>query len=200
MSWRDQAPPVDDGPAYVVLNFGSNEPGRNWPLDNYFDLARRILDTGKRVVFVGCDNEKRVKPLLQRDLAHSGVVDLIGETSLPELMDTLNHAALVVTNETGPGHLALILGTPTVMIYGGGHASSFMPYPDNYRRPGVRFVNHEMPCYHCLWICDKRESEDQAFPCIAAIGVDEVWDEVEMCLTKTKAVEPVEPAVPRGTG
>jgi len=193
MPWRDQAPPVGEGAPYAVLNFGSNEPGRNWPLENYFDLARRLLDSGKRVVFVGGNNEKRVKPLLQRDLDHPGVVDLIGETSLPELMDTLNHAALVVTNETGPGHLALILGTPTVMIYGGGHASSFMPYPESHRRPGARFVNHEMPCYHCLWICDKREAEDQAFPCVAAVGVDAVWDEIGVCLAEAEGARPAAP-------
>jgi ADP-heptose:LPS heptosyltransferase len=141
-----------------------------------------------RVVFVGGRNEVRAKACLQEDLAHPGVIDLIGTTTLPELLDTLKHAALVVTNETGPGHLALSLGAPTVMIYGGGHASSFMPYPEAYRSPKTRFVNHWMACYHCLWICDKRVSDRDAFPCVASVTVDDVWTEVASCVDMTGGV------------
>jgi len=58
-----------------------------------------------------------------------GVVDLMGKTSLPQLLDVINHAALVVSNDTGPAHLSIALGTPTLVIVGGGHFGCFVPYP-----------------------------------------------------------------------
>jgi len=51
--WRDWDPPLDPGGAYAVLNPGSNEPSRRWPMAGYSGLARRLLDRGLRVVIVG---------------------------------------------------------------------------------------------------------------------------------------------------
>ena len=51
--------------------------------------------------------------------------DLTGRTKVPQLLDLLNHAALVVTNDTGPAHLSIGLDTPTVVIVGGGHFGCF---------------------------------------------------------------------------
>lgn len=173
LSWPDRSPPLPPEGAYVVLNFGSNEPGRNWPLGNYLELAGRFIAEGLRAVFVGGPNERAAKERV--GALPGGAIDLIGATSMAELLDLLKHAALVVTNETGPGHLALILGAPTVMIYGGGHAGSFMPYPERWQPAQARFVNAAMSCYHCLWLCDKRASDRDPFPCVAAVPVAEVW-------------------------
>lgn len=172
--WRDQAPALPGGGPYVVMNFGSNEPGRRWPFDNFLALARRCLDAGLRVVFVGAGQEEFAKPRIA-ELDHPGVVDTIGGLKLAQLVDVLKHAACVVTNDTGPGHLALGVGTPTVLIAGGGHFGSFVPYPEAVRPKGAVFLNRDMDCYHCLWRCPKRASNRDAFPCVAEVTVDEAW-------------------------
>lgn len=176
--WRDQAPPVAGGAPYVVMNFGSNEPGRRWPFDHFLAVARRCLDAGLRVVFVGAGQEAFAKPRIAA-LDHPDAVDTIGALKLGELVDVLKHAACVVTNDTGPGHLALGLGTPTVLIAGGGHFGSFVPYPEEIRPPRAEFLNVPMECYHCLWVCPKRASRADAFPCVAAVTPDQVWAAVE---------------------
>jgi len=176
--WREQPAklPESDAP-YVVMNFGSNEPGRRWPFDKFLGVARHCLEAGLRVVFVGAGQEAFAKPRIA-ELDHPGAIDTIGALKLGELVDVLKHAACVLTNDTGPGHLALGIGTPTVLIAGGGHYGCFVPYPEHIRPAKAVFLNHEMACYHCLWVCDKRASRQDAFPCVAEVTVAQAWDAV----------------------
>jgi ADP-heptose:LPS heptosyltransferase len=179
--WRDQAPNLPDGAPYVVMNFGSNEPGRRWPFDQFLTVARRCLDKGLRVVFVGAAQEAFAKPQIA-DLNDPNAIDTIGSLKLGELVDVLKHAACVVTNDTGPGHLALGVGAPTVLIAGGGHFGCFVPYPAEIQPPRTVFLSQEMECYHCLWRCPKRASDQDAFPCVAGVSPDRVWQAVEQVL------------------
>lgn len=175
--WREQAPKLPEGAPYVVMNFGSNEPGRRWPFDQFLEVSRRCLEAGLRVVFVGAGQEAFAKPAIAA-LNHPNAIDTIESLKLGELVDVLKHAACVVSNDTGPGHLALGIGTPTVLIAGGGHFGSFVPYPEQIRPPKAVFLNQEMECYHCLWVCPKRATRQDAFPCVAEVSVDRVWEAV----------------------
>lgn len=182
ISWRDDLPPTDllpPGDAYAVLNPGSNEYGRRWPLAKYLTLAARLRGHGLRVVWVGGVGEN---PGAVAEM--DGVINLMGRTSVPQLLDIINHAALVVSNDTGPAHLSIALGTPTVVIVGGGHFGCFVPYPDAVRPDNARFVYQEMDCYHCFWNCPKRTVETDAFPCVEAVDVEQVWAEAELLLDK----------------
>jgi len=180
LPWRDRPPALahDGGAPYVVLNFGSNEPGRRWPFAQFLAVARHCLQRGWRVVFVGAAQEAFARPQIAA-LNHPGAIDTIGTLSLPELIDLMKHAAAVVSNDTGPGHLALGVGAPTVLLAGGGHFGSFVPYPEAVRPPRTRFLSVTMDCYHCLWRCPKRTGPDEAFPCVAAIAVTAVTDALD---------------------
>lgn len=172
--WRDQALPRLKGTRYVVLNPGSNEFGRRWPFESYLDIAEKLLAADLHVVIVGGPGE-RAGDLRARFGEDKRVIDLIGKTTVPELLDVLKHAALVISNDTGPAHLSIALETPTVVIVGGGHFGSFVPYPEEVRPDYVRFAFEEMPCYHCFWRCPKRASNTEAFPCVSAVEVEAVW-------------------------
>lgn len=174
LPWPLRDSPIPDGKPYVVLNFGSNEPGRRWPLDKFLEIARRCLDLGLRVVFVGGRQEDFAKPHIA-ELDHPDVIDTVGQYPLPVLVDILRAAALVVTNDTGPAHLAFGVGAPVIEIVGGGNYGAFVPYPEEIRPTAAAFINKPMACYHCLWHCPKRTSSHAPFPCIAEIEVDEVW-------------------------
>ncbi len=188
IAWRDQAPPIGDGTPYVVLNPGSNEPGRRWPLAGYVSVAKALLERGLRVVFVGRAEERPDQGDTEEAIRDIGgkesVIDLTGKTDLAELLDLMKHATLVVSNDTGPAHLSIALGRPTVVIVGGGHFGGFVPYPKEVTPDNARFVYQEMECYHCFWRCHKRADKHQFFPCIGAIGEDQVWRECEALLGK----------------
>ncbi|MEE8352335.1 MAG: glycosyltransferase family 9 protein [Rhodospirillales bacterium] len=185
IQWRDRRPPVEDGAPYVVMNTGSNEPGRRWPLSGFAGLARRFLDDGYRVVFSGQAGERTDDGAVETLTSEDGIIDLTDKTSLPELLDLINHAALVVSNDTGPAHLSIALGTPTVVIVGGGHFGSFVPYPESVAPDTARFVFQKMECYHCFWRCHRRANKFQLFPCIGAINEDRVWSACEDLMGRT---------------
>lgn len=181
ISWRDTLPLKDlipPGVSYAVLNPGSNEYGRRWPLAKYQKLAASLVERGLHVVFVGGGGER---PGVI-DTGDGRIIDLIGKTNLQQLLDLMNHAQLVVSNDTGPAHLSIALGTPTLVVVGGGHFGCFVPYPENVRPDHARFVYHKMDCYHCFWNCPKRASKFDVFPCVEAVSIEQVCDEVETLL------------------
>lgn len=185
IAWPDRASPLFSGPPYVVMNFGSNEPGRRWPFAGYLAVARKLLDRGYRVVFTGSGaGERAMVAGLRSELNRPGVVNLIGVTRLRELMDVMKSAAAVLSNDTGPAHLAIALGAPTVVVTGGGHFGSFVPYPPEATPPNARFVFQEMDCYHCFWRCPKRADKEQVFPCVAAVGEEQIWNALAALLAK----------------
>lgn len=159
---------------YAVVNIGGNEPGRRWPAESFLALARDLAERGVRVVVVGGAQDRVLKPKMA-ELATVGLVeDRIGATTVTELADLLAGAALVVSSDTGPAHLALGLGAPTIVLLGGGHFGSFVPYPEGLAPANARFLWVTMPCYHCFWTCIQPHQPGSSFPCVAAIPAAEV--------------------------
>jgi len=177
LSWRAQPSPLPPGAPYVVMNFGSNEPGRRWPLDKFVELAGLCRKRGWRVVFVGGKLEAFAVSRLD-GLADPGIVNAVGLWSLPQVVDVMAGAVCVVTNDTGPGHLALGARAATVMIAGGGHWGCFVPYPESICPNNAAFVTYPLDCFHCLWRCPKRNSDQDPFPCVRDVSVDLVWEKL----------------------
>jgi ADP-heptose:LPS heptosyltransferase len=181
LPWRENMPAVTQ--PYAIINFGANEPGRRWPFENFLAVATEIKKRGLAVVFVCGPAEAAYK----NRLGGQGFVDLIGATTLDELLDLLRHAALVVTSETGPAHLAIGLGAPTVTILGGGQFGGWMPFPPEAAPPQQRVVYRRMPCYGCLWNCTQPHRRGEAFPCVAAVETGEVINAARELLRETVA-------------
>jgi len=182
LEWQNPDPVEIDGP-YAILNPGSNEYGRRWPLNDYFRLAKVLLKLGLKVVFVGKAQERAPDEGFSEIVKQPGVIDMTGKTGLEGLMDLLSQARLVVSNDTGPAHLSIALGAPTVVIVGGGHFGSFVPYPEVAGVDHARFVYQEMNCYHCFWRCPKRNSKFDVFPCVSAVTLKSVSDACQSLLT-----------------
>ena len=176
LTWRDTASNLPTDRPYVVLNPGSNEAGRCWPQENYIELANRFAANGLYVVFVGKAKEKATSIVVPSESSDKYIINLTGKTSLPELFDLMNHATLVVSNDTGPAHVAVGLGAPTVVVVGGGHFGCFVPYPEGMLTAKTRFIHQRMDCYHCFWRCHKRDDPNAAFPCVAILTMDQVWN------------------------
>lgn len=174
LHWRDDEPLLEAGAPYIVLNPGSNELGRRWPVTSYADLAATFLGRGYRVAVVGKSEEQAWERAFDAMAGDPSFFDLTGRTKVPQLLDLLNHAALVVTNDTGPAHLSIGLDTPTVVIVGGGHFGCFVPYPPEVAPDNARFVYHKMDCYHCFWLCHKRTGKSDPFPCVAEVTTAQV--------------------------
>ena len=117
------------GPArYAVIIPGSAQTSKCWPAERFAALANRLTaEHGLAVVATGSRFESPVIEKIRR-LSTRPVVNLASQTSLPELVEVLRGARLVVSNDTGPGHIAAALGRPLVMLFSWSNPLRVGPY------------------------------------------------------------------------
>jgi lipopolysaccharide heptosyltransferase III len=116
---------------YAALNPGARKHDHRWPAGGFAAFARRLEQAHgvRSVVFWGPGEG----PLAQRVVAESnGSAELAPPTDLDQLAAAFRAAALVVTNDTGPMHLAVACGAPVVGVFF--HAEGL-----RWAHPGPRF-------------------------------------------------------------
>lgn len=113
---------------YAVFVPGSAHEDKCWPVERFAELADKVAAKfGFSIVATGVQSEAHVVERLS-SLAKVPVVNLAGQTSLGELMVLLKEARLVVSNDTGPGHIAAAMGVPLVLIFGRSNPIRVGPY------------------------------------------------------------------------
>lgn len=100
----------------VVLQPGATDARRRWAVERFAEVGRRLADQGARIAINGGPDEVALCAALAEQL-HGPVFDLSGRLPLGALAALLRRARLVISNDTGPLHLAQAVGTPTVGIY-----------------------------------------------------------------------------------
>ena len=137
----------DDSPRgtpLLVVHVGASAPSRRWPPERFGQAAAEIARaTGARAVFTGSADEV---PLVEsaRAAMRRPSRSLAGRLSLGELGALVARARLVLTNNSGPAHLAAALGTPVVDLY-----ALTNPQHTPWQVPS-RVLNHDVPCRNCL--------------------------------------------------
>ncbi len=118
--------------AYVAINpcaVAKNRNWRNWTIDGYVAVAQHILDRhGLGVVLTG--GRSPIEQTFAAAIAGrcSGVTNLVGETSIAELIAVLSRARLVISPDTGPAHIASALNRPVVGLYAATNPFRAGPY------------------------------------------------------------------------
>jgi ADP-heptose:LPS heptosyltransferase len=104
-----------DGP-FAVLHPGASDPRRRWPASRFSAVGDRLVAAGACVVVTGTGNERSlVQEVL--DSMSAPAAEACDSVSLCGLVGLLARASVVVSNDTGPLHLAAAVGTPTVGIF-----------------------------------------------------------------------------------
>ena len=101
----------------VVIHPGAGSPAKCWPLERFVDLGRRFRAEGRAVRFVIGETERERWPAGQVD-GLRGVGEVVEPANYLQLLDALQPASLFVGNDSGPGHLAGMIGVPTFSIFG----------------------------------------------------------------------------------
>ncbi len=113
---------------YAVLVPGSAHQDKCWPTERFAELADKIAEQfGLSMVATGTGPEAPVVERLSRQ-SNVPITNLAGQTSLSELMALLGDAKLVVSNDTGPGHIAAASGVPLVLMFGRSNPVRVAPY------------------------------------------------------------------------
>jgi|GEM_PF-1160590 len=152
-TWRHDGP--DQPIAYLFLTTG----GSNVPIPDRLisPLITLLQRKGYRVVLDG-DRERPEWPTT------SGVLNVTGQTQLSDVMAIIHQVELVVAGDTGPTHMASMMGRPSVVF-----TSRKVNPPTRWGSlsPYQAYVRHDYPCdYDCRKMCHPDV-------CFQAIGVSD---------------------------
>ena len=132
---RGELPVNSVGPPHarplVALCPGStNSRAKRWPVEHFAALADRLVEeTNATVLLVGSREEMDVTQAVVERMRRTPVV-LTGRTTLEETAGVLGLVDLLVTNDTGPAHLAAALGRPVLVIFGPTDPVTTRPFSD----------------------------------------------------------------------
>jgi ADP-heptose:LPS heptosyltransferase len=169
---------------YYVLFPGAGWEGRQWTLSNFVAVAEWLHErTGWHGVICGGQADRGVAETICRQCS-APLLNWVGCTDLPQMVNILSGSQFLLTNETSATHIAAAVGIPTVCVLGGGHYGRFMPYKVEERddRSLPIAVVHPMPCFDCNWQCIYERPSGGPVPCIEQITVAEVSHAISQLL------------------
>jgi len=147
-----------EGVRLILLHVGGGYPEKMWLLKNWMRLASMIQkEFGVPPVFIG---DKSARPALENALraqtAHA--VNLCGKTGIWELAAIISRAEILATADSGPKHLAMALGTPTITLYGPTNERRWGAFWDADKHTAIRALPADLtpeellglPCDHAM--------------------------------------------------
>jgi lipopolysaccharide heptosyltransferase I len=153
-------------PRYIILNPNARWESKRWSVERFATLARSIQKRfdSPMVIIGGPEEKQRGIALAQAIGGDRQVINLTGALSLPTLAAVIQKAVALVTNDSGPLHLAVATGTKVVALYGPTDPALVGPYGEN----GIVITAGAQcaPCRHRT--CPKSPR------CIDTISVDAV--------------------------
>lgn len=149
---------------YVVMVVGSISPTRRWFHDRFAEVVKRIaVELKLTVIIVGGPDDVEAGESVMH-LSHGLARNLAGRTSLRETIWLMRSAAAMVTNDTGPMHVASAIGIPVVTWYGAANEDEIAP-----PSPRTTILNAHVPCSPCV-----KESCAHDLICLKGITPDMV--------------------------
>jgi lipopolysaccharide heptosyltransferase II len=149
----------------LVVAPGATAASRRYPAERFGIAARRIAEaSGLAVVFTGSATEQPLVAQAQAAMDGWPSISLAGALSLGELGALIGGARLLLSNNSGPVHIAAALGTPVVDLYA-------LTNPQHTPwGVAARVLNRDVPCRHCLKsICPQGHHQ-----CLRGVPADEV--------------------------
>ena len=165
-----------DAPLVILVPGGGFGPSKFWPAERFAQIADRLSETYKAVVVVSVA-PNNIEQAIASEICASSENSLINlaesPLSLGELKAMFAGASLVITNDTGPRHIATALGRNTITLFG----------PNNPEWTRTDYANEiqlasHVPCAPC----DKPTCKQPQHYCMENITVEMVWAAVEKTL------------------
>lgn len=164
--------------AVVVMNLGVNDKIklRNWPLDYYSKLIEKVLNIDDTfVVTVGVGSSGH-----SGDFAsHEHCIDLIGKTSIRELMSLFEISQVLISHDSGIVHLASLSSIYTIALFGPETPLLYEPLTQS-----KQIIYKDFSCSPCLSAYNYKYSSCRENKCMRAITVEEVYANVVNALGK----------------
>src|SRR5207244_6030784 len=159
---------LDDRIAVVHPGTGANFTLRRWAPERFAGVADYLTERGFRIVLTGVRAEADIVARVRQHMT-APAFDAIGRFSLGELLALLRRASLVISNDTGPIHLASGQGTPVIGLYGPNT-------PALYGARGAYAMAFYLglPCSPCMTNVNEKASDCQDNICMKLMTVGQV--------------------------
>ncbi|HEX8755530.1 MAG TPA: glycosyltransferase family 9 protein [Steroidobacteraceae bacterium] len=121
---------IPDARPTLVISPCSSHPRRNWRPEAYASVAdHAVRRHGMRVLLAGGPSamERAVGAEIER-AAHVPLVNQIGRDTLPQMLALLSRATVLLTPDSGPAHMATLVGTPVIGLYAATNPARSGPY------------------------------------------------------------------------
>jgi lipopolysaccharide heptosyltransferase I len=161
---------------YIVLNPGAAWPNKRWPADRFGELAASLASRhGLGSIVTWGPSEHELADSVLR--ASDGAAHLAPPTSIADLAVLLRDAALVVSGDTGPLHIAAAMGAPVVGLYGPTWPERNGPWD-----PADEVISRAHVC-----VCHHKRRCLRGRPCIDDIEVSDVLAAAERRLGRARS-------------
>ncbi len=169
---------------YIVINPNSSDLRleRRWAAKNFIELINRMLIALPEydILLIGSKTEQDYTESIVDIFKDERVQNLAGKTSIDEAITVINNATAMITNDTGPMHLAFALNTPVVCLFG-------PCSPEQYgmsKNATIIYKNtYCSPCVHDFEIAPCNGNNI----CMQLISVEEVYNELLHLLSADKS-------------
>lgn len=162
---------------WIIVHPGATAPSRRYPAGGFAAVARRLVaESGWQVLFTGTEPERELIARIQR-MAGVPTHALVGRASLAEFAALIARAPLLLSNNTGPAHIAAALGTPVVDLY-----ALTNPQHTPWGGPN-RVLSHDVPCKYCYKsICPMGHHDclRRVAPDTVVAAIHDLFDEVAL--------------------
>jgi ADP-heptose:LPS heptosyltransferase len=117
----------------IGMHPAAKDAERRWPLDRFAVVGKVLRERhGGTVIAIGEREEQAAGDALAQQIGQH-CLNLVGKTTLTTLGAVISRLAVLVTNDTGPAHIAYALGTPTVALFGAGSPRRYGPPEGPFR-------------------------------------------------------------------
>jgi lipopolysaccharide heptosyltransferase II len=155
----------------VAINPNSGWETKRWTSGGFASVADGVNQLGYLPVLIGSAGEKEISEGVASHIKGKAL-DLTGETTLPELAALLSRCRLVITNDSGPMHMANALGIPVVSIFGPTDPARCGPWMG-----GIVPIQSDLDCIKCY------QKSCWHLKCMKEIDPDEVLKSATQCLS-----------------
>jgi lipopolysaccharide heptosyltransferase II len=154
-------------------SWGGNAFRRRWPVERFADIALRMVNGfGLKVVLLGSPDEKGLCGYIKEKVPKA--VDLCGKLSLMVSIAVIKHAHALFTNDGGPLHMAVAVGTRSISIHGPVDSRVYGPYPISDKHLVIEDASLSCrPCYKSFKLADCDNIR-----CIENISVDMAFKKI----------------------
>lgn len=152
---------------WIVVHPGARWSNKRWPIEYYAETVARLgkSEPELRMAILGGGSDMELGKMIAQSLP-GRCLNLTGQTSLPEMIEWIRLAELMITNDTGPMHVAAAMKKPLIALFGPTEPHRTGPYHQLQNA-----LQHPLPCVPCM----KPEcSNAQRLACLREITPDTV--------------------------